>query len=175
MSRLICNTLVLISILIAIESCNKHSNEPDSSIIEFKGITTTDIYGQFTGIYDSTDWQQNDNWQIFEKQLFSDFDMYNYGCPIDSNNLIVGYPNPIVDFMFKLHLEKDSTTRVDFMIVNQKFETLISVVSLYKNHYRCVTCGGDLEQKVNGVISYIPTGDPNTKIVLSDSNVPQEN
>ncbi|RLD41306.1 MAG: hypothetical protein DRI89_10035 [Bacteroidetes bacterium] len=133
MSRLICNTLVLISILIAIESCNKHSNEPDSSIIEFKGITTTDIYGQFTGIYDSTDWQQNDNWQIFEKQLFSDFDMYNYGCPIDSNNLIVGYPNPIVDFMFKLHLEKDSTTRVDFRIVNQNFETLISVDSLYKN------------------------------------------
>ena len=48
------------------------------------------------------------------------------------------------------------------------------LVSLYKNHYRCVTCGGDLEQKVNGVISYIPTGNPNTKIVLSDSNVPQK-
>lgn len=48
------------------------------------------------------------------------------------------------------------------------------LVSLYKNHYRCVTCGVDLEQKVNGVISYIPSGEPNTKIVLSDSNVPQE-
>ena len=40
------------------------------------------------------------------------------------------------------------------------------LVSLFKRHYRCVTCGSDLEQKVNGVISYIPAGDPNTKMVL---------
>ena len=30
------------------------------------------------------------------------------------------------------------------------------LVSLFKRHFRCVTCGSDLEQKVNGVISYIP-------------------
>jgi len=29
-------------------------------------------------------------------------------------------------------------------------------VSLYENFYRCMKCGGDTEQKVNGVISYIP-------------------
>ena len=29
-------------------------------------------------------------------------------------------------------------------------------VSLYHNIYRCITCGGDTEQKVNGVISYMP-------------------
>ena len=29
-------------------------------------------------------------------------------------------------------------------------------VSIYKNLYRCMHCGGDTEQKVNGVISYIP-------------------
>ena len=29
-------------------------------------------------------------------------------------------------------------------------------VSLYKNVYRCVSCGTDNEQKVNGVISYMP-------------------
>ena len=40
------------------------------------------------------------------------------------------------------------------------------LVSLYKKHYRCVTCGSDLEQKVNGVISYIPMGNPNAKLVL---------
>ena len=40
------------------------------------------------------------------------------------------------------------------------------LVSLFKSHYRCVTCGSDLEQKVNGVISYIPAGNPNTKMVL---------
>jgi len=30
-------------------------------------------------------------------------------------------------------------------------------VSLYQNFYRCMSCGGDTEQKVNGVISYMPT------------------
>ena len=29
-------------------------------------------------------------------------------------------------------------------------------VSLCVNRYRCTTCGADLEQKINGVISYIP-------------------
>ena len=31
------------------------------------------------------------------------------------------------------------------------------LVSLWKNYiYRCMTCGGDVKQKVNGKISYIP-------------------
>jgi len=42
------------------------------------------------------------------------------------------------------------------------------LVSLYRCHYRCVSCGSDLEQKVNGVISYIPMGNPNAKIVLEE-------
>jgi len=29
-------------------------------------------------------------------------------------------------------------------------------VSIYKTIYRCVTCGSDLEQKINGKISYMP-------------------
>ena len=40
------------------------------------------------------------------------------------------------------------------------------LVSLFKKHYRCVTCGFDLEQKINGVISYIPMGNPNTTLVV---------
>jgi len=36
-----------------------------------------------------------------------------------------------------------------------EYTTLISVT---KDLYRCVTCGHDLEQKVNGQISYIPAG-----------------
>ena len=31
------------------------------------------------------------------------------------------------------------------------------LVSLTKDFYRCVTCGSDLEQKINGVIKYIPS------------------
>ena len=36
-----------------------------------------------------------------------------------------------------------------------KTDTLL--VSFDQNIYRCVNCGHDLEQKVNGVIKYIPT------------------
>ena len=35
-------------------------------------------------------------------------------------------------------------------------ETKSVFVSLYQNVYRCMGCGGDIEQKVNGVISYMP-------------------
>ena len=51
------------------------------------------------------------------------------------------------------------------------------LVSLYKNFYRCMNCGGDTEQKVNGVISYIPTGVTGSKppILTQFSNTPEEN
>ena len=42
-------------------------------------------------------------------------------------------------------------------------------VSLYHNIYRCITCGGDTEQKVNGVIKYIPLShstNPTPNLVL---------
>ena len=29
-------------------------------------------------------------------------------------------------------------------------------VSLYENIYRCISCGADTEQKINGVISFMP-------------------
>ena len=39
-------------------------------------------------------------------------------------------------------------------------------ISLEPSYYRCTTCGGDLEQKINGVISYIPIGPPGSNIKL---------
>ena len=33
------------------------------------------------------------------------------------------------------------------------------LISLTKEIYRCITCGGDLRQYINGKISYIPTTD----------------
>ena len=30
------------------------------------------------------------------------------------------------------------------------------LVSVTRDFYRCITCGADLEQKINGVIKYIP-------------------
>ena len=47
-------------------------------------------------------------------------------------------------------------------------------VSLYQNFYRCMSCGADTEQKVNGVISYMPLTTsgvgpvPNIQLVTDD-------
>ena len=45
-------------------------------------------------------------------------------------------------------------------------------ISLDSSFYRCTTCGNDLEQKINGVISYIPSGPSGSKIKLE--RVPQK-
>jgi ribosomal protein S27E len=50
-------------------------------------------------------------------------------------------------------------TKVEAEIVNGdcpncKCHTVL--VSIYETIFRCMTCGYDLEQKVNGKISYIP-------------------
>ena len=51
-------------------------------------------------------------------------------------------------------------------------------VSLYQNVYRCMSCGGDIEQKVNGVISYMPAAaagfGPVPEINLVDPDGPQK-
>ena len=39
-------------------------------------------------------------------------------------------------------------------------------VSICPQLYRCTNCGSDLEQKVNGVIQYIPAPSPGGKIPL---------
>ena len=50
-------------------------------------------------------------------------------------------------------------------------------VSLYKNFYRCMHCGGDTEQKVNGVISYIPASVTGNKhpVLTQVSDNPKDN
>ena len=50
-------------------------------------------------------------------------------------------------------------------------------VSIYQNLYRCMSCGGDTEQKVNGVIRYIPTamvGGVVPEIKLEDASGPKK-
>ena len=49
--------------------------------------------------------------------------------------------------------------KVSAEIVNGKCPTcneFTSLVGLTKEFYRCMTCGSDLEQHVNGKISYLP-------------------
>jgi len=49
-----------------------------------------------------------------------------------------------------------STEVVNGVCPNCKEDVIL--VSLFNHYYRCVNCGGDLKQKVNGIISYIPIG-----------------
>ena len=35
-------------------------------------------------------------------------------------------------------------------------DMLTMLVSLTRDLYRCLTCGSDLEQKINGIIKYMP-------------------
>ncbi len=39
----------------------------------------------------------------------------------------------------------------------------VVLISLASDHFRCTTCGSDLEQKINGKISYIPIMSNNEK------------
>ena len=53
-------------------------------------------------------------------------------------------------------------------------ETKTVFVSIYQNYYRCMNCGGDTEQKVNGVISYMPisstSGNPPVMTLKEDTS-----
>ena len=44
------------------------------------------------------------------------------------------------------------------------------LISLTKEYYRCITCGGDLRQYINGKISYIPTTDIQKDIEITTKN-----
>ena len=67
-----------------------------------------------------------------------------------------------------------SGMEVNAQVVNGKcpYCTTDSIfISLHKTIYRCVTCGSDIEQKVNGKISYIPYG----KNIVMDIRSPTHN
>ena len=41
------------------------------------------------------------------------------------------------------------------------------LISLTSDHYRCITCGSDLRQHINGKISYIPAMTSGKRIDLA--------
>tara|TARA_R110002167_G_scaffold108099_1_gene276175 strand:+ start:339 stop:575 length:237 start_codon:yes stop_codon:yes gene_type:complete len=52
---------------------------------------------------------------------------------------------------------------INAQVVNGKCpfcEATSVLVSLHKTIFRCMHCGSDIEQKINGKISYIPVGGP---------------
>lgn len=119
----------LLSIAI-ISGCDKDPINPTEPKIYFKGITITDIQGIIIS-EDTSDWTTNDTWSIKEGNLFST--TYYLGCLPQHNNKIIGYPNP-GDGVFALHIQKDSSTRIEFRLVDENFNTLITHDSIYQNN-----------------------------------------
>ena len=67
-----------------------------------------------------------------------------------------------------------SGTEVNAQVVNGKCPHCSSdsiFVSIHRTIYRCINCGSDIEQKVNGKISYIPYG----KNIVMDLKLPTHN
>ena len=67
-----------------------------------------------------------------------------------------------------------SATEVNAQVVNGRCPYCSSdsiFVSLHQTIYRCINCGSDIEQKVNGKISYIPHG----KNIVMDLKVSTHN
>ena len=61
------------------------------------------------------------------------------------------------------------TTEINAQVVNGRCPTCevnSLLVSLHKTIFRCMHCGSDIEQKINGKISYIPLGG---KINMTDN------
>ena len=67
-----------------------------------------------------------------------------------------------------------SGTEVNAQVVNGRCPYCSNdsiFISLHQTIYRCINCGSDIEQKVNGKISYIPHG----KNIVMDLQSPPGN
>jgi uncharacterized protein (DUF983 family) len=56
-------------------------------------------------------------------------------------------------------MKKDKSLKFNVEVVRGQCPTCTEhtmLVNIDKEYYRCITCGTDLEQRVNGKISYIP-------------------
>ena len=57
-------------------------------------------------------------------------------------------------------MDKEKTFKFQAELVNGQCpscESLTTLVGLANDFFRCMNCGADLEQKINGVIKYIPS------------------
>ena len=60
---------------------------------------------------------------------------------------------------------KKQKFKLEAEVVNGKCPTcdqFTMLVGIEQSFFRCMTCGSDMEQHINGKISYIPTMHPNT-------------
>ena len=65
-------------------------------------------------------------------------------------------------------LQLSKTEVVQGVCPTCKEDTML--ISLTKEVYRCITCGGDLRQYINGKISYIPTTETQKNTAITPKN-----
>jgi hypothetical protein len=110
-------------------SCVENSeddNPPMDDTIFFTGITPTDPNGLALGDPDPTDWRFDDEWTEQEAALFPEEPTFALGCMPNINYEIMAFPNPS-NGIFSLLFQKESTTQVELRLVNEDFNTLISI------------------------------------------------
>ena len=56
-------------------------------------------------------------------------------------------------------MKKEKTFKIEAQVVNGECPTcsqITTLVGISSQFFRCMECGGDLEQHINGKISYLP-------------------
>jgi len=113
--------LIFIAILTIAISCKKDI----FNLTSFDGYTSRNLDGFVIGNEDSTDWNTNDEWKAREKNLFEDYDNYEYISLSADTLTIKALPNPTADYLY-LSLIKNENVKFDFRIVNEDWEILHS-------------------------------------------------
>lgn len=119
--------IVVMSVLF---SCDK---DAENGIPEFTGITSTDQNAVIIGGVDTTDWRENETWLQIEKDLFSDFSSLSFNYTSDSTMMVYpAFPNPCSDIL-NLNYQKDSSVELQLRIVDEDFNLLFSLNSIYSD------------------------------------------
>lgn len=120
-------SIVVMSVLF---SCDK---DAENGIPEFTGITSTDQNAVIIGGVDTTDWRENETWLQIEKDLFSDFSNLTFNYTSDSTMMVSpAFPNPCSDIL-NLNYQKDSSVELQLRIVDEDFNLLFSLNSIYSD------------------------------------------
>ena len=114
--------IVIISVMLMLLSCEKDNKV--KNIIEFEGISITDIYGSQIGAQDTTDWRFDDQWLYQENELFSNIKSFPL-CEPNENLGIIAFPNPCKGY-FYVHVEKDYNYISIYRLVDKDFNIIRS-------------------------------------------------
>ena len=112
--------IISLSLPILLLSC-----KPKSEFVIFTGITETNENGMKISD-DITDWKFDDEWILMEEELFTENS--SNVCDFNSEDYtIIAFPNPCDnDDIVSLHCDVPENKRVEFRIVDENFNVLLS-------------------------------------------------